>query len=64
MQQMVDALVARLDASALKTSSPVQSVIRQDNGWTVSAGYQTDQFDAVIIATPAHAAADVLASCG
>ena len=62
MQQMVDALVARLDAKALKTSAVVQSVIRQDNGWTVCAGYQTDQFDAVIIATPAHAAADVLES--
>ena len=60
MQQMVDALVARLDANALKTSSPVQSVIRQDDGWTVSAGYQTDHFDAVIIATPTHAAAAVL----
>jgi oxygen-dependent protoporphyrinogen oxidase len=62
MQQMVDALVARLDASSLKTSSLVQSVIRQDNSWIVCAGYQTDQFDAVIIATPAHAAADVLES--
>jgi oxygen-dependent protoporphyrinogen oxidase len=62
MQQMVDALVARLDANSLKTSSLVQSVIRQDNGWTVCAGYQSDQFDAVIIATPAHAAADVLES--
>ena len=62
MQQMVDALVARLDAKALKTSAVVQSVIRQDNGWTVCAGYQTDQFDAVIIATPAHAAADLLES--
>ena len=60
MQQMVDALVARLDPAALKTSSPVQSVIRQNNGWTVSAGYQTDHFDAVIIATPTHAAAAVL----
>ena len=60
MQQMVDALVARLDAKALKTSSQVQSVIRQSNGWTVCAGYQTDHFDAVIIATPTHAAADVL----
>ena len=60
MQQMVDALVARLDANALKTSSPVQSVIPQDDGWTVSAGYQTDHFDAVIIATPTHAAAAVL----
>ena len=60
MQQMVDALVARLDAKALKTSSPVLSVIRQDNGWTVCAGYKTDHFDAVIIATPTHAAAALL----
>ena len=62
MQQMVNALVLRLDAKALKTSAPVESVIRQDNGWTVCAGYQTDHFDAVIIATPAHAASDVLQS--
>jgi len=60
MQQMVDALVARLDASALKPSSPVQSVMREDDGWTVSAGLQTDHFDGVIIATPTHAAAAVL----
>jgi protoporphyrinogen/coproporphyrinogen III oxidase len=62
MQQMVDALIARLDANALKTSSLVQSVIRQDDAWTVSAGYQSDQFDAVIIATPAHTASAVLQS--
>src|SRR5882762_9220779 len=56
MQQMVDSLVQHLDAGALHTSSPVQSVISQDNGWTVSAGYQSDQFDGLIIATPAPAA--------
>ena len=60
MQQMVDALVARLDPKALRVSSPVQSVIAQDGGWTVSAGYQSDYFDALILATPAPAAADVL----
>jgi protoporphyrinogen/coproporphyrinogen III oxidase len=60
MQQMADTLVARLDAHSLKKSASVQSVIRQDNGWTVCAGYQTDHFDAVIIATPAHAAAALL----
>jgi protoporphyrinogen/coproporphyrinogen III oxidase len=60
MQQMVDALVARLDAKALRTSSPAQSMIWQDDGWTVSAGYQSDHFDAVIIAAPTHAAAAVL----
>ncbi len=60
MQQMVDALLSRLDASALRTSSPVQSVIPQDGGWTLSAGYESDHFDALIIATPAQAASTLL----
>jgi protoporphyrinogen/coproporphyrinogen III oxidase len=60
MQQMIDALIASLDEKSLKKNSQVQSVIRQDNGWTVCAGYQTDHFDAVIIATPTHTAADLL----
>ncbi len=62
MQQMVDALVARLDAKALRTSSPVLSVIPQStaDGWTLSTRYQSDHFDAVIIATPTHAASAVL----
>jgi protoporphyrinogen/coproporphyrinogen III oxidase len=62
MQQIIDALVARLDADALNTSALVQAVIREHDGWTVSAGYQSDRFDAVIIATPAHAAAAMLLS--
>ena len=62
MQQMVDALLARLDPATVRTSSLVQSLIPQDGGWTVSAGYQSDHFDAVIIAAPAHAAAAVLQS--
>lgn len=60
MQQMVDALLSRLDASALRPSTPVQSATPQDGGWTVSAGYQSDHFDALIIATPALAASAVL----
>ena len=60
MQQMVDALLSRLDANALRTSSPVQSVIPQDGGWTVSAGYESDHFDALILATPAQAASTLL----
>ena len=30
----------------------MQSVFPQDEGWTVSAGYESDQFDAVIMAAP------------
>jgi protoporphyrinogen/coproporphyrinogen III oxidase len=60
MQQMVDALLAHLDPRALRRSALVQSVIPQEGGWTVSAGYQSDQFDALIIATPAHVASALL----
>jgi protoporphyrinogen/coproporphyrinogen III oxidase len=60
MQQMVDALLAFLDSNSLRTSTPVQSVISQEGGWTVSAGYHSDQFDGLIIATPAPAASAVL----
>ena len=57
---MVDALVARVDPNAVRFSSEVHSVIAQDSGWTVSAGYQSDHFDGLIIATPASAAATLL----
>ena len=60
MQQMVDALVERLDPNTVRVSSTVQSVTAQESGWTVSAGYQSDHFDALIVATPAPAAASVL----
>jgi oxygen-dependent protoporphyrinogen oxidase len=60
MQQLPEAIVAKLAAGALRTNSPVQAVQRQDRGWVVSAGYATDQFDAVIVATPAPAAAPLL----
>jgi len=60
MQQLGEALVARLPPWALRANSPVQAVQRQDRGWVVSAGYASDQFDAVIVATPATAAAPLL----
>jgi oxygen-dependent protoporphyrinogen oxidase len=60
MQQLVDAVVARLPASVLQTSVPVQRVQRQNGGWVVSAGYASDEFDALIVATPAQVAAELL----
>jgi protoporphyrinogen/coproporphyrinogen III oxidase len=62
MQQMIDALVARLDPKAMKTSSSVKSVLAENgHGWTVHAE-QRAQFDAVIIATATHTAAAMLQS--
>jgi oxygen-dependent protoporphyrinogen oxidase len=60
MQQMVDALTSRLPASSLITGAAVQSVQTLDGGWTISAGYQSDHFDALIVAVPAQGAARLL----
>ena len=45
---------------ALHPNSAVQAIQRQDGGWIVSAGYASDHFNAVIVATPAAAAASLL----
>jgi protoporphyrinogen/coproporphyrinogen III oxidase len=60
MQQMVDAVVTRLQAPVLQTNSPVQRIQKQDSSWVVSAGYASDEFDAVIVAVPAYAAAEIV----
>jgi protoporphyrinogen/coproporphyrinogen III oxidase len=62
MQQMVDALVSRLPGSSLLTGTAVKSLQAQDGGWTISAGYQSDHFDALILAVPAPTAARILDS--
>jgi oxygen-dependent protoporphyrinogen oxidase len=60
MQQMVDALVAQLPADSLQTGVLVQAASREGGGWIVSAGLQSDEFDAVILALPTKAAANLL----
>jgi protoporphyrinogen/coproporphyrinogen III oxidase len=56
MQQVSEALVATLPYGALRASTAVQAVQKQDRGWVVSAGYASDLFDAVIVAAPAPVA--------
>jgi oxygen-dependent protoporphyrinogen oxidase len=56
MQQMVEAVVARLNPASLLLNAEVLGIQAQDSGWVVSAGYKTDHFDAVILAVPAHLA--------
>jgi protoporphyrinogen/coproporphyrinogen III oxidase len=60
MQQLIDAVASRLPASALLTNSTVQHIQRQNGGWVISVGYASDHFDAVITATPAQVAAELL----
>jgi protoporphyrinogen/coproporphyrinogen III oxidase len=60
MQNLAETVVSRLTPSALLTNTSVQALQREAGSWVVSAGMQSDEFDAVIIALPAPAAAQVL----
>jgi oxygen-dependent protoporphyrinogen oxidase len=59
MQQLVDAVVSRVPVPALRTNTAVQNVQPNREGWTVSAD-DSNQFDAIIVATPAQTAAALL----
>ena len=62
LQQMVDAVVARLDPARVHLQTPVTAVERAGEGWRVVCGGASSPFDAVIIATPAWAAGGLLQS--
>ena len=57
MQQMADAVISHLPPATLHINTPVQAIQQQGASWLVSAGYASDQFDAVIISTSAPVAA-------
>ena len=60
MQHLAETVVSRLTPSALIPNALVQAIQFEAGGWVVSAGMQSDVFDAVIVALPAAAAAQVL----
>ena len=60
MQSLAETAVAQLPPQSLLTNANVQAIQPQAGGWTVSAGMQSDQFDRVIVALPARAAAQIL----
>ena len=74
MQHLAQAVVSRLTPSALLTNTTVQKIQPEGGAWIVgsstaavdpdrqSTGLQSRQFDAVILALPAHDAAQLLAT--
>jgi oxygen-dependent protoporphyrinogen oxidase len=60
MQQMVDAIRARLTQSFVQTGVKVEAVHSISDGWLVATGGHADQYDAVIVATPAHVTSKLL----
>jgi oxygen-dependent protoporphyrinogen oxidase len=61
LQQLIDELVMRLDARRLHVDCPATRLEREAAGWLVTAGGVEERFDAVVMATPAWAAAELLA---
>ncbi len=64
MEHLADSVVAQLTPSSLVTNVPVQAIQPENGGWVVSAGFQSDHFDGVIVALPGPATADLLRMAG
>lgn len=62
MQQISDAIVAKLFPASLRCGVAVDAVLPGAEGWTVAARNQELSFDAVIMAVPAQRAAEILQS--
>src|ERR1700678_2233989 len=62
MQQLVEALVPRLNRASLLTNSEVQSIQPETTAWNVSTASNSAQYDAVILAVPAFTAATLLST--
>ena len=61
MQQLVDAVIARLQPSALRTATPVTQLRREGERWLVTlASGPAEPFDSVVLAVPAFRASDLL----
>jgi len=60
MQQLVDALTARLDPASIQLETPVSGLARSGDGWRVEANGTSRIYDGVILASPAWAAGVLL----
>ena len=62
MEQMVDALLARIPDAARRLNARILAVRPESGKWLVVSSGRTEEFDAVILATPAYAAGELLAN--
>jgi protoporphyrinogen/coproporphyrinogen III oxidase len=63
LSTMVDAMAAQLPAGAIRLNSPIERIQRTEGGWRLwAAGVESGMdFDAVVVAAPAHRAKSLLA---
>lgn len=62
LQQLVDALEAKLNPKWVRKSTAVSVLDRAGDGWRVRTGSTDETYDAVIVASPAWAAGGLLAT--
>lgn len=63
MQQMVDALVERLRPESIRLRQHIRRIYAENGGWRLSLEMAADEnFDAIIVATPANIAGGLLDS--
>jgi len=60
MNQLVNALAARIESASVRLSTPVTGIEKVADGWKVVANGKAELYDAVILASPAWAAAALL----
>ncbi len=60
MQQLVSAILSHVSAPCVRSNSEIQSLQAQERGWLISSNANVENFDGVIMAIPAHAAAKLL----
>ena len=61
LQQLVDAIAARLNPAWLRLSTPVSGIEKVSNGWRVQAAGVKQIYDSIIVCSPAWAAGVLLA---
>lgn len=62
MQQLPDALLRQLPAECLRRGTRVDSLAFQNDHWAVSVLGDSQEFDALLLATPAHVSSALLQS--
>ncbi len=60
MQQMTDALIARIPPQVFRSGVRVEGVKPESGKWLVISNGRTEEYDAIVITTPAHAAAALI----
>jgi oxygen-dependent protoporphyrinogen oxidase len=64
MQQLVDKLLTQIPESSRRCGVAVRSVNSESGKWLLNAEGRTEEFDAIVVATPAYVAGELLSRMG